>query len=61
MSTITETITVFDTVEEAEHICNTLNTDPEDNWYYRVSMDPDGSRHAVINVFDENKIFVGKI
>ena len=61
MSTITETITVFDTVEEAERVCNTLNADTNDNWYYTVSTDTEGSQHAVINVFDENKIFVGKI
>lgn len=47
--------------EEAEKQAEILNSDPDDDWEYRVKHDPKGTGYSLIEIYDEDGEFVGHV
>ena len=51
---------IYSTIDEAIKAAEQLNCNTNDDWEYLVSIDPNGSGRAIIQIFDENREYVGE-
>ncbi len=59
-----ETYKLFMTFEEADDLAMLLNKEEEeagDDWSYEAVRDPKGSNRAVVNVYDSENEFIGRL
>lgn len=57
---INEPHRIFNTKVDAEKVAAALKSD-DPYWTYEVSVDPSGSGRALINIYDEDGLFVRKL